>query len=384
MSFLSNVYNDLPETTSKKDSIEFFDYLKNEKDSFLKSFFTNPNISFAYVNLQGFLEFVSENNLKPFQLNPSINSNTSKKILWSTLWPTDLKPITQNALKEAFKKSSSTFKFIYKNSEAYEEVYKVVLSPHLNAKGKVLGVIITGYDATALPRSQQSLKSELNDFVYSVAHDLKAPVRHTASFTEILVSELGKENIPEEAKECIDSILHANDSMKVLIEGLLNIARTTTNENAFEKFEAREIIEDVLCLFKSELEKNQFKVENTVKVSVNYDQSLFSKVIQNLIDNAIKFSKPGKSTLSINAEIDQTGELVFSVKDNGTGIASDFKPLVFKAFQSMGLNRIQSATSSGIGLAICKRIIEGNGGRIWFDSNEGEGCSFFFKLHTLQ
>jgi len=362
-----------------KDSGDFFEQLEVDGSFINKNFFDCLNCSYAYFDLSGALKFVSKKNLRPFVIKSGL-LNVEQS--WEDIWSNEFKSVALKAFEKA--KGGETCSFsVYNGSikEAHQK-YKIVLSPHLNKKKESLGVLGIAFDSELVPKLPQSLSSELNDFVYSVVHDLKAPVRHTASFVEILKLELG-ENTSAEVQECLKSIIFANESMKVLIEGLLVIARNTTTDLPFVSFEAKTVSDNILTLFKKELDENNFTVENKIDVLVNYDQELLSKVMQNLVDNAIKYSKPGKSNLLLDNYIDSDGEVVFLVKDDGVGISKSFRPLVFKAFQSVRLKESGlKDNSSGIGLAICKRIIDGNHGKIWFESTENEGSTFFFKLYS--
>lgn len=221
--------------------------------------------------------------------------------------------------------------------------------------------------------------AELEAFSYSVSHDLRAPLRHLAGYSHILLNDYGSK-LDAEAKEYLDGIVRSSENMSVLIDSLLHlsrISRTDVNRSEVNLTEiARAIVKD---LSESGIYMDQ-SVDVIVEegIVVEGDQNLLTVVIRNLLENAWKFtSKTDHPRVEVGCTRDGAEITVF-VKDNGAGFNMEYANKLFSAFQ-----RLHSASDfpgTGIGLTTVHRIINKHGGHVWATSKEGEGATFSFSL----
>lgn len=229
----------------------------------------------------------------------------------------------------------------------------------------------------------QASNAELEAFSYSVSHDLRAPLRHIMGYVQILRDDLYKE-LREKAlehRDTLDRITKAGLRMQALIGGLLALSHVGRNAMQFSRVDLNELLDNVIP------ELNQPNIDWRIDKlgRVEADERLLHQVFANLLSNAIKYS--GKQTtinicIQRHDDIAQTGELVFSVKDNGVGFAPDQKHRLFKMFQR--LHGAKEFSGEGIGLAITQKIIHLHQGRIWAESTPGQGAQFYVALPLRQ
>jgi light-regulated signal transduction histidine kinase (bacteriophytochrome) len=219
---------------------------------------------------------------------------------------------------------------------------------------------------------------ELEQFAYVASHDLQEPLRMVASYVELLADRY-KGRLDEKADKFINYAVDGATRMKRLIDDLLSYSRITTRSRAPELIDAESVFEEVTTnLFRAIAEKQAIVTRDDLPTKV-VDQTHLVQVFQNLISNALKFCD---DTPRIHVGAEQQGrDWVFSVSDNGLGIAPEHRERVFQVFQRLhGRNKY---TGTGIGLAICKKIVEQYGGRIWVESEPGKGSTFFFTLPAV-
>ena len=219
---------------------------------------------------------------------------------------------------------------------------------------------------------------QLENFAYIASHDLKTPLRTIISFTQLLQKRTNHKLSSEEL-EYLDFIISGTKEMSFLIDDLLNYSRIERSTINLERVEVKLMLQKVLTQIKALIEENgaliQFKLET---LSVVADKIKLQQVFQNIIVNAIKFSKPGAPPEVTISCKNMERNWLFEVADKGIGIDSSYFEKIFLVFKR--LNRKEDYEGSGMGLAICKKIIEKHGGEIWVDSKEGEGSTFFFTI----
>ncbi|HEV2478803.1 MAG TPA: ATP-binding protein [Puia sp.] len=217
---------------------------------------------------------------------------------------------------------------------------------------------------------------ELEEFAYVASHDLQEPLRMIGSFLQLLERKYqGK--LDEEAHEYIHYAVDGAFRMKRLIADLLNYSRTN-REFTLEQVDIAAIIRDVLKNLAASIQDSgaMILVDEMPQLTADPDQML--RLFQNLIGNAIKFRKEGATpVINIHARRDDAHWL-FSVQDNGIGIDRQYAEKIFVAFKKLHNNARFEGT--GIGLAIVKKIVERHGGKIWFESEPGQGTTFYFTL----
>ncbi len=218
--------------------------------------------------------------------------------------------------------------------------------------------------------------AELEQFAYVASHDLQEPLRMVASYVQLLDRRY-RSMLDEDAREFISYAVEGATRMQQLINDLLTFSRVGTRGKPFEPTDCEEVLEEVTLNLKLSLEENDAALSHDPLPVVMADASQLLQLLQNLISNAIKFQSGRRSEIHIAAER-QGGEWTFSVRDNGIGIDPAFHDRVFQFFQR--LHSREDYPGTGIGLAICKKIVERHGGRIWVESEPDAGSTFFFTV----
>jgi PAS domain S-box-containing protein len=225
---------------------------------------------------------------------------------------------------------------------------------------------------TELARSNE----ELERFAYIASHDLQEPLRMVASYTQLLARRY-RGKLDEDADEFIGYAVSGANRMQQLIRDLLEYSRVGTRGGAFELVDCGEIVAQVLGDLAAAIGETDATVVTGALPTVRADRSQLRQLFQNLIGNALKYRSDAPPVVRIDA--DRKGdEWHFTVRDNGIGIAPEYAERIFVVFQRLHTQAEYPGT--GIGLAICKRIVERHGGRIWVESVAGEGTTFHFTL----
>jgi PAS domain S-box-containing protein len=222
------------------------------------------------------------------------------------------------------------------------------------------------------------INKELEQFTSIVSHDLQEPVRTVKSFLKLIEMKIDSGEF-DQLKTYITKSVGAANRMKELILNLLHYAQLSKGELVREKVNTDELISKALQNVNTSMETGQASIEihNEVK-EVEGDPVQLMQLFQNLLSNAIKFTDSENPRIEIRGE-KENGHVKFAVKDNGIGIARENLNKVFEIFRRLNTNK--SYPGTGIGLAICKRIVDRHGGRIWPESEAGKGTTFYFTLN---
>jgi light-regulated signal transduction histidine kinase (bacteriophytochrome) len=217
---------------------------------------------------------------------------------------------------------------------------------------------------------------ELEQFAYVASHDLQEPLRMVAAYTQLL-GERYRGRLDETADTYIGYANEGALRMQTLIQDLLAFSRLGRDETVVRKADCNAVVKDVLLNLQSSIQESGAAVACEALPVVPADRSQLTQVFQNLIGNAIKFRKQEPPMISVRAE--RAGECwIFSVTDNGIGVAPEHAEGIFAVFQR--LHTRSEYPGNGIGLAICKKIVEQQGGRIWVESQVGQGSTLKFTL----
>ena len=217
---------------------------------------------------------------------------------------------------------------------------------------------------------------ELEQFAYVASHDLQEPLRMVASFTQLLQRRY-KGKLDEEADEYIGFVIEGAHRMKDLIDDLLVFSRLNTQAKEFELFDMETALKGVLSYLKPYIDEHHAQITHDFLPNILGDSSQIQQLFQNLISNAIKFHDHETPIVHISAK-ESENEWTFGVKDNGIGIDSQYQEQIFHVFKR--LHTREEYEGSGIGLSICKKIVERHGGRIWVESELGKGSTFYFTI----
>lgn len=222
---------------------------------------------------------------------------------------------------------------------------------------------------------EQSNK-ELESFAYVASHDLQEPLRTISSFLQ-LVEKRYKDKLDDKGKDFIRRAVNGAQRMQEMINALLTYSRITTWGKSFELHSLEKILARVLTNMSPTIERKNVVVTRDPLPELNCDEAQIHRLFQNLISNAIKFCSRSQPVIHISAK-EQKDHWLLSVKDNGIGIDPSHQKTIFKIFQR--LHGKGKYPGTGIGLAICQKIVERHKGEIWVESEPGKGSTFFFTL----
>ena len=252
--------------------------------------------------------------------------------------------------------------------------------------GEVIGVFAAARDITERKKAEEMLKlkieelarsnAELEQFAYVSSHDLQEPLRMISSYLQLLQRRYqGK--LDDKADKYIYYAVDGASRMQNLINDLLEFSRVTTRGREHEPTNCEFILNQVLSNLEIFIKENKATVSHGYLPEVIADYTQLIQIFQNLIINGIKFHSEEAPKINISAKKKES-EWVFSVRDNGIGIEPQYSEKIFEVFKR--LHKKEEYPGTGIGLAICKKIIERHGGRIWVESELGKGSTFYFTL----
>ncbi len=227
-----------------------------------------------------------------------------------------------------------------------------------------------------LERSNQ----ELEQFAYVASHDLQEPLRMVASFTQLLAQRY-RDRLDQDAKEFIGFAVDGATRMQRLIQDLLAYSRVTTRGAGLAPTDTQTALRHALENLRAAIQESGAVVTHDELPTVLADAAQVTQVFQNLVGNAIKFRGEDQPRVHVSATSTEDG-WVFSVADNGIGIDPQYFDRIFLIFQRLHPSHRYPGT--GIGLALCHRVVQRHGGRIWVASAPGKGATFFFTLHRQE
>lgn len=260
----------------------------------------------------------------------------------------------------------STFENAVQKNEELQEVNKQLINIQQELKRKNL----------ELERSNRDLEL----FAYVASHDLQEPVRNVSNYTTLLERRY-KDIFDERGRQMLEFITEGSRRMHELIQDLLSYSRLSNIQNKFETVDLNAVYTDVIMNLKSAIEESGAQIKCGHLPALKAVRAQMLQLFQNLISNAIKYRNPDK-TPEIEVGCDKMGnKFTFYIKDNGIGIEKDYFDRIFVIFQR--LHDRGSYPGTGIGLTICKKIVERHGGRMWVESEIGKGSAFYFSLPSV-
>jgi len=265
----------------------------------------------------------------------------------------------------------------------------VVASRHVvqrDRDGTPLAILEINNDITERRRAEEDLKrhveelarsnAELEQFAYVASHDLQEPLRMVASYTQLLARRY-RDRLDSTAEEFIDYAVDGARRMQNLINDLLTYSRVGTRGKEFAPTDCGKVLETAIANLQTAIEENGAAVAQDPLPIVMADDSQMLQLLQNLVANAVKFHGAEPPAVHVSARR-QAKDWLFAVRDNGIGIDSAHQQRIFTIFQR--LHGKAEYPGTGIGLAICKKIVERHGGRIWVESQAGNGSTFHFTI----
>jgi PAS domain S-box-containing protein len=259
---------------------------------------------------------------------------------------------------------------------------------HQRVKGANL-ILVAFEDITERKKAEEALRivaenltrsnSELEQFAYVASHDLQEPLRMVTSYTQLLAQRY-KGKLDADADEFIGYAVDGANRMRRLIDDILSYSRVNRRGNPFRPIESQLALDVALKNLQISIEEKGAVVTHDQLPEVMADEGQLVQLLQNLIGNAIKFRSKEPPRVHVSAKHPKETEYLFSVQDNGIGVDPQYFDRLFKIFQR--LHTKEEYPGTGIGLALCKRIVERHGGRIWLESQPGKGTTIFFTLNN--
>ena len=217
---------------------------------------------------------------------------------------------------------------------------------------------------------------ELEQFAYVASHDLQEPLRMVASYLQ-LISKRFFDKLDDDGKQFINFAVDGSKRMQALINDLLNFSRVSTRAKPFSSTDMNEIMLVVKNNISQLIADRKVNFSFDEMPTINTDYGQIIQLLQNLVINGIKFNTKDNPEIHVSAK-DLGSVWQFSVKDNGIGISPEHFERIFVIFQRLHLRDKYEGT--GIGLAVCKKIVERHGGKIWVESEENKGTTFYFTI----
>lgn len=265
-----------------------------------------------------------------------------------------------------------------------------VITPLFDSNKKITGYLLQVQDITSKKKVEMNLKKAISDletsnkelerFAYVASHDLQEPLRMIGSYTQLLAKRY-RGKLDNDADDFINFAVEGANRMRQLINDLLTYSRITSRINPYILVNCNDLMVNVVANLSAQIKASNAVITYNQLPVIFADETQIMQLFQNLISNAIKFRGEYQPEICISCSSNDI-EWIFSVKDNGMGIESIYHDRIFVIFQR--LNNRENYPGTGIGLAICKKIVERHGGRIWVESNLNEGAIFYFTISKIR
>jgi PAS domain S-box-containing protein len=264
--------------------------------------------------------------------------------------------------------------------------------PFLKSLSENLAYGITSIRSTIeRRRSEEALKvytarleltnQELEDFAFIASHDLQEPLRKIQTFCDMAMKRCAPV-LDSTSQDYLDRVVNSASRMRQLLSDLLLFSRVASRPEPFKGIDLTRIVREASDVFEATINETGAQVEIETMPGIEADGNQILRLFQNLIGNALKFRGADKPQITVYAKQDRRGVCEIFVKDNGIGFAPQFAELIFKPFQRLhGRNEFEG---TGMGLAICRKIVERHGGNIWAGSEPGRGSTFIIRLPVKQ
>ncbi len=352
-------------------------------------------------NIYGLIGLNLNENFEPTSMDGTVEEITgytkedflSCKVKWTEIVVPEDQPLLSEKMKETVSNPDTSIELEYRIKNKGGEIIWIweilqKLPADSRGSGKIQAIV---RDVTEQKKAEEMLRlkleelthsnEELEQFAYIASHDLQEPLRMVASYLQLLQRKY-QGNLDEKADKYIYFAVDGATRMQDLINDLLEFSRVTTRAREPEPTDSEVILNSVLSDLELFIKENKATVSHDPLPEVIVDNTQLAQVLQNLIVNGIKFHSEKAPKIHISAKRvsaeNKASEWLFSVQDNGIGIDPQYSNKIFEVFKR--LNKKEEYPGTGIGLAICKKIVERHGGSMWVESELDKGSTFYFTL----
>lgn len=353
-----------------------------EAATFFRSMVDHVPIGISRTDLSGRFVFVNEEFCRMF-------GTAADELLGKT--PDDVVPQfatdSSSSINRRIAKNARTEERIERITTGENEQYmKVIRTPVRDAQDQIIGIQAVWLDVTELKQAQNRLERDsqnlersnvdLQQFAYVASHDLQEPLRAVSSYCQLMEKHYS-DQLDERAMRWLQFVVHGARRMQTLVRDLLTYARVENKAESWNTVDSHAVCKLAVENLSQSIKEANAEVTVGALPIVWADATQLEALFQNLVGNAVKFRGERAPRVSITAQ-QVEGHWKFEVRDNGIGVKPEFHERVFEIFKRLESHERYSGT--GIGLAICKRIVERYGGKIWVESQFGQGSSFCFTL----
>jgi len=290
------------------------------------------------------------------------------------------------------KPETREWSYVRKNGE--QIIVNMTVTAIKNRQRELTGYLCVAQDVTEQKRAEEEIaehiaqlarlndelqerNKELDEFTYVASHDLQEPLRKLTAFAGLLTKDVDETSLPENARKDLSYIADAATRMQILVKDLLALSRSGRAAMNREEISLDECVDEALNALETRIEETRAEIKRDTLPRIWGDRRMLTQLYQNLIGNALKFVKGGPPLVRITAE-KVNDEWVFGVQDDGIGINPSYMEQIFVPFKR--LHNQTEYEGSGIGLAICKKVVERHDGKIWVESELGKGAHFKFTI----
>ena len=325
------------------------------------------------LDLQGRLLYINDGGQDIMEIDDF--DRQVRNTFWSSFWEGCDREAAEEAFAMACEGKVGKFSGYCTTAKGTPKWWEVLVTPMFDDENQIREILSVSRDITEHKVAQQTLQKhnqELEQFTYIVSHDLKAPLRGISSLSEMIIEDLA-EQIPADNKLQLNLLQQRVLRMNALIDGLLKYSRVGKQEILSESVNMEELLQEVID---SLAPPKGFKINYPRPLPALVTKKLLlNQILANLIGNAIKHHHLDRGQIDLTME-DCGQHYQFAIADDGPGIPEEHRDRIFKIFQTLKNNT--STTNTGIGLALIRKIVDGEGGEFWLDSQTEKGAKFCF------
>jgi light-regulated signal transduction histidine kinase (bacteriophytochrome) len=256
------------------------------------------------------------------------------------------------------------------------------LDSALDIRNAIVGIVLSKAEELAkLNQELERSNRELASFAFAASHDLKEPLRGIYNYSTILLEDYTSV-LDEDGVDCLETVRSLSVRMETLVNALLRLSRLGQEELNLKVTDLNELLDRAIEVFHASRPDSQIDIRLPRSLpTIQCDPVLVNEIFSNLLGNAFKYNDKTESWVEIGY-LDGDEQTVFYVRDNGIGIPADYLEIIFKLFKRLH-SQEKYGGGAGAGLAIARKIVERHGGRIWVESTDGEGSTFYFTLKSF-